>query len=165
MKINAVVQEIGQYTHFVYHSAGLLAAAWDTEDPEPPPEPDPDPPVEPDPVPPPEPDPVPPPEPDPVPPPEPDPVPPTDPEEIRAARYVLVYSGDVISQQGKGWHYVNDSVMDLFEVSDQASFETMLRQTASKARPGVVFIVSPSSQHYKMVRDWVMRCGGVEIAT
>ena len=149
MKINAVVQEIGQYTHFVYHSAGLLAAAWDTEDPEPPPEPDPDPPVEP----------------DPVPPPEPDPVPPTDPEEIRAARYVLVYSGDIISQQGKGWHYVNDSVMDLFEVSDQASFETMLRQTASKARPGVVFIVSPSSQHYKMVRDWVMRCGGVEIAT
>lgn len=149
MKINAVVQEIGQYTHFVYHSAGLLAAAWDTEDPEPPPEPDPDPPVEP----------------DPVPPPEPDPVPPTDPEEIRAARYVLVYSGDIISQQGKGWHYVNDSVMDLFKVSDQASFETMLRQTASRARPGVVFIVSPSSQHYEMVRDWVMRCGGVEIAT
>ena len=149
MKINAVVQEIGQYTHFVYHSAGLLAAAWDTEDPEPPPEPDPDPPVEP----------------DPVPPPEPDPVPPTDPEEIRAARYVLVYSGDIISQQGKGWHYVNDSVMDLFEVSDQASFETLLRQTASRARPGVVFIVSPSSQHYEMVRDWVMRCGGVEIAT
>ena len=163
MKIGAVVHEIGEYIHHIYHRTSLLASAWDTDDPEPPPEPDPEPPVQPDPVPPPEPDPIPPVEPDPVPPPEPDPTP--DPEEIRAARYVLVYSGDVISQHGKVYHYINDAVMELFEVSDQASFESMLRQSVSKTRPGVVFIVSPSSSHYEMVQAWVMRCGGVEIAT
>lgn len=157
----------GPFAHLVMRRT--LALHLGEVDPIPPPPDDPIPPPPPDPIPPPEPDPVPPPEPEPIPPPPDDPIPPPPPDdydfdEIHYPGFVvLVNAKHAQSHKGLWWFKVDDGILDAWALASERHLDDYLHHHGQERRACYVFCLSKTGGWWEIVRDYVIRRGGIVV--